>query len=329
MAYSAQVVRRARQALESTKADKESLYRERLQKVYEQLPRVRQIDMQLRKSMVLATQAVFARDEGAQESLAAVKQANLQLQQERAQLIEKTFGTDYLDETPVCPHCGGVGYIGTRMCSCLQELCRQEQEKELSLLSCGTCRFEDFRLDYYPDRPLPGSRVSIRKIMEKTLSDCRSYAQNFGQHQQNLLFSGDTGLGKTFLSACIACQVSRMGYSVAYESAVHLFENMEKAKFSSDEQALAEVRRYTDSDLLIIDDLGTELAGQFVTTALYTLINDRLLGGKATVISTNLTAEEMERRYSPQILSRLRGSYRRVAFVGDDIRILKSRGALV
>lgn len=329
MAYSQEVVRRARQALEQAKADKDSVYRQRLQTVYAQLPRVKQIDLELRKSMVLATQAVFSRSEGAENALEQVKKANQALQQERQNLIEQTFGKDYLDERPLCARCGGVGYIGSQMCSCLEALCRQEQKKELQLLSCGTCRFEDFQVAYYPNRTIPGSNLSIRKIMEKTYADCRNYAQTFGSHRENLLFSGDTGLGKTFLSACIACQVAEKGYSVAYESAPHLFEKLEKAKFSGDPEAEQAARRFAQSDLLIVDDLGTELGGQFVTTALYTLINDRLLAGKATIISTNLTADEMEKRYSSQILSRLRGSYKRVAFVGDDIRILKNRGITV
>lgn len=329
MAYQAEVVRRARQRLESAKADKESVYTQRLQEVYEALPRVKQIDMQLRQSMVLATQAVFAGEDGAKDALEQVKQANLALQQERKKLIEEQFSADYLDESPVCTRCGGVGYIGSQMCSCLMELCRQEQKKELTLLSCGAHDFDDFKLEYYPNRVMAGSNVSLREIMRRTYLDCRSYAENFQSDSDNLLFSGDTGLGKTFLSACIARTVVDKGYSVVYESAAHLFEKMERARFAGDEEAGAYTERMKACDLLIVDDLGTELGGQFVTSALYTLINDRILRGKPTIISTNLTAEEMGRRYSPQILSRLRGSFKRIAFVGDDIRILKNRGALV
>ena len=329
MAYNNEVLRRARQRLEAAKADKESLYRERQQTVYTQLPRVREIDIELRKSMVLATQAIFSGEENAEEAMEAVKKANLALQQERKELIEDRFGVDYLDDSPICNRCGGVGYLGSQMCSCLQELCRQEQKKELTLLACGDGSFDDFRLDYYPDTLFPGSSVTVRAIMQKTYRDCRVYAEQFGSHSQNLLFSGDTGLGKTFLSACIAKTVADKGYSVIYESTVHLFEKIEKAKFSADEEAVRQAQSYTECDLLIIDDLGTEIAGQFVTTALYTLINDRLLSGKATIISTNLTVEDMSKRYSPQILSRLRGSYKRVTFVGDDIRLLQNRRAML
>ncbi len=328
MAYSHEVVCRARQRLESMKAEKASQYRQRLKNVYDRLPRVREIDMELRKSMVLAAQAVFASREEAQTAMEEVKKANLALQQERRQLIEAQFGRDFLDESAICPRCGSVGYIGSQMCECLQELCRQEQRRELSLLRCGEGDFRDFKLEYYPDRPVSGSKLSIRAIMQRTLSDCRSYALTFGEHKENLLFSGDTGLGKTFLSACIARTVADKGYSVAYESAAHLFEKLERAKFSGDEAAIQETEKYYQCDLLIVDDLGTEMNSQFVTASLYTLLNDRLLAGKNTIISTNLTAEEMEKRYSSQILSRLRGNYRRMAFVGDDIRLLKSRGSI-
>jgi len=163
-------------------------------------------------------------------------------------------------------------------------------------------------------------------VMEKTFQTCRRYALTFTEKSGNLLFSGDTGLGKTFLSACIARAVADRGYSVVYESAGHLITNLERAKFSNDENAREVCRRYNDCDLLIIDDLGTEMPGQFTTAALYNLINDRLLSAKPMIVSTNLTVDDMIKRYSPQIASRLRGSFTRVAFLGEDIRVLKNRG---
>jgi DNA replication protein DnaC len=162
--------------------------------------------------------------------------------------------------------------------------------------------------------------------MEKTLNTCRRYAINFSEKSPNLLFSGDTGLGKTFLSACIARTVADSGYSVVYESASHLFNKMEMAKFHADETARAECGKYTACDLLIVDDLGTEMPGQFVTSVLYSLINDRLNAEMPTIISTNLTVEDLTRRYSPQIVSRLRGNYIRVPFLGEDIRVKKNWG---
>jgi DNA replication protein DnaC len=163
-------------------------------------------------------------------------------------------------------------------------------------------------------------------IMEKNLAICKKYAAAFGTDSGNLLFVGNTGLGKTFLSACIARAAADKGYSVAYESAPHLFAKLEKNRFDPDETTRMETDKLHNCDLLILDDLGTELPGNFVTAALYSLVNDRLLSGKPMVISTNLNVDEIARRYSPQIGSRLQGSFQRLTFVGEDIRVLKNRG---
>lgn len=325
MAYSSDVIHRARNQLARRKADRESLQEARLQEIYEKLPRVREIDKQLRSSMVLAVQASFAKGEDGAEALAQVRQANLALQEERKHLIAANFPIDYLDDSPLCPLCGGSGYIGTAMCQCLTELCRQEQKKEIALLSCGEHHFSDFRLEFYSAEKDPTYGASPRAIMSHTLDACRKYGENFSKNSGNLLFNGGTGLGKTLLSACIACQVTEKGYSVAYESAPHLFAKLEKNRFRPDEESAEAVAKLENSDLLIIDDLGTELPGQFVVASLYALVNDRLLASKPTVISTNLNISEIRERYSPQIASRLQGNYQLLPFVGQDIRILKKR----
>ena len=320
MAYSAEVLRRARARLAMAREERESENREHLQDAYEQVPRLREIDRQLRMTMAKAAQAAFVQGGDAQELLEEARRENMLLQQERAELAGLYFEEGYLDDSPVCDRCGGTGYMGSTMCECLQELCRQEQKKELTFLSVGRESFDQFRLEYYPERD------NIRAIMEKTYQACRRYAMGFSEKSPSLLFSGDTGLGKTFLSACIARTVADNGYSVMYETAGHLFANLERAKFSGDEQARREGEKYLQCDLLIVDDLGTEMPGQFTTSALYGLINDRLLAGKPTIISTNLTSDEFAQRYNRQIASRLRGSYVRMPFLGEDIRVIKNRG---
>ena len=327
MAYSTEVVSRARARLAEAKADRESENQQHLAAAYVKIPRLREIDMGLRRTMALAAQAVFAQGGDVQAAMEQAKNANLALQREREALVAEHFEEGYLDDSPICDICGGSGYIGSNMCECLKELCRQEQKKELTLLSVGRESFDQFRLDYYPDRIDPVMGHNIRAVMKATYETCRRYAMTFSNRSGNLLFSGSTGLGKTFLSACIARVVADRGYSVVYESAGHLFSKMERAKFSGDEQARKESEKYTACDLLIIDDLGTEMPGQFTNAALYTLINDRLLAGMPTIISTNLTTDDLSRRYSPQIASRLRGSYDRVAFLGDDIRLKKNWGS--
>ena len=326
MGYSMEVMQRARARLAAAKADRESENQQHLAEAYAKLPRLREIDRQLRMTMAMAAQAVFTQGGDVQQAMEEVKQKNLALQQERQQLVALHFEEGYLDDSPICSHCSGSGYVGATMCECLAELCRQEQKKELTFLNVGRETFEQFRLDYYPNQIDREWGINIRTIMEKTYNTCRKYAYGFTEKSGNLLFSGDTGLGKTFLSACIARTVADRGYSVVYESAGHLFSKLERAKFSGDEAAREEVKKYSACDLLIIDDLGTEMPGQFVTSALYNLVNDRLLAGKAMIISTNLNTDDLTKRYSPQIASRLRGSFLRVAFVGEDIRVKKNWG---
>ena len=322
MSYSSEVVKKARERLAMAREDRESENRQHLAEAYARVPRIRDIDIQLRRTMA---QAAFLQGSDGRELREQARQENLSLQREREELVRLHFEEGYLDDSPICRLCGGTGYVGSNMCECLTELCRQEQKKEVSILA-GKESFSQFRLDYYPDRIDPMYGASPRTIMERNFQTCKKYALYFSQNAGNLLFVGGTGLGKTFLSACIARTVADRGYSVAYETAAHLFGNLEQARFNPTEDSRREAEKYTSCDLLILDDLGTEMPGQFVTSALYSLLNDRILGGKAMVISTNLNVEEMSRRYSPQIASRLPGGFIRLTFVGEDIRVIKNRG---
>jgi len=325
MAYSGEILRRARQRLASEKADRESAYLERLFTAYAKVPEIKEIDGKLRQSMTLAAQTVFATGDDATKAMEQAKDANLALQKRRQELVEAHFAPDFLDEKPVCSLCGGAGYIGSAMCFCLEKYCRQEQVKALGGLSNGTEIFEKFDLDYYSAQVDARIGVSPRAVMEKVLRSCKKYAAEFGTGE-NLLFIGGTGLGKTYLSACIANAVAVKGYSVCYESAGSLFGKLEKNRFNPDADSEAAVKAFAECDLLIIDDLGTEIAGNFVTATLYTVLNDRLLAGKSMLISTNLNIDEIARRYNPQIASRLQGNFKNMTFIGDDIRIMKNRG---
>lgn len=322
MAYSSDVVSRAQQRLAQMKSDRESLQWHRLNQAYAQVPRIREIDSQLRKNMSAAAQSIFTKGGDVQAIMEQIKETGLALQKERQELIDANFEPGFIDDSPICPNCGGAGYVGSTMCACLEALCRQEQTRELSLLTCGEGRFEEFRLDYYPDQFDPKAGTSPRALMEINLNRAKRFVENFGS--ENLLFVGGTGLGKTFLSACIARAVSEKGYSVCYEPAGQLFSKLEKNRFNPSEETQRQVEKLENCDLLIIDDLGTELPGNFVNAALYNLLNDRLLSGKPMIISTNLLSTEISQRYTPQIASRLLGNFKTTTFVGKDIRILKN-----
>lgn len=328
MAYSAEIVMRAKSRLAEAREAREAENRRHLEEAYRKYPRLREVDRQLRITMAEVARETFRGGEDRKAKIAAIRAENKALQQERAWIIESgDFEEGYLDDSPICPLCGGKGYVGSQMCECLLELCRQEQKKELTCLMGGVREsFENFQLSYYSDQIDRDLGVSPRQVMGSTLAACKRYAEGFGSKSGNLLLSGSTGLGKTMLSACIARAVADSGHSVCYVSAPHLVQNLECARFRpEDEEAFRASRQYADCDLLIIDDLGTELVNQFTVSALYTLLNDRLMENKPMIVSTNLNTEDIGKRYSMQIASRLTGSFRRLAFVGTDVRILKSK----
>lgn len=325
MNYSKEIVSRARAVLAQQKADRESLYAARLREAYRKLPRLQQIDVELRSSMASAAQVAFSKGIDVRLAMQDIRQKNLALQEEYRTLVAENFPEDYLDDSPLCDTCGGSGYLGSHMCDCLRRLCLAEQRKELGSVFSDSMRFETFRLDYYPDVMEARFRTSPRTLMEKNLEICRRYARSFSCDSGNLLFNGGTGLGKTHLALSVGVAVGEQGYSVCYETAISLFSKLEKAKFNPNEEIAAQVRKLETCDLLIIDDLGTEMPGQFVTSALYGLLNERLMTGKPMLITTNLNVEEAGKRYNPQIASRLYGEFRRVTFLGTDIRVLKNR----
>ena len=324
MSYSKEILTRARAVLAQQKADRESENAARLQAAYARIPRLKEIDKALVGTMAQAAQAAFLQGADGKAAMEQVREANLQLQQERKALVEQHFQPGYLNEEPICVHCGGTGYVGAEMCQCLAQLCKAEQRKGMGA-AFQNAGFESFDLDYYSDAVNPQLKVSPRFIMERTLDSCRRYARSFTMDSGNLLLSGGTGLGKTHLALAIGAAVGEQGCSVCYETAASLFSKLEKAKFAPSEENSREAEKLEKCDLLILDDLGTELPGQFVTAALYGLLNARLLAKKPMIITTNLNVDEAADRYSAQIASRLYGEFRRLTFLGSDIRIMKSR----
>ena len=324
MSFSTEVLLRAKARLASMREDHASLNAARQAQVYRKVPRIQAIDKQMQQNMLKA--AISAFSEGGENAMALAKLQNEQLQSERDVLMAENFEPGYWNDAPFCTTCGGTGYVGSTMCHCLKALCVDEQRKELGAIFTGAESFDSFRLDYYPDAFVPQIGGSYRIIMEKTLKACREYARTFGENSGNLLLNGGTGLGKTHLALAVGKAVGEMGYSVLYETAVSLFAKLEQDKFNSTEETRKAVEKLEKCDLLIVDDLGTEMTGQFTTSALYGLLNTRLMNRKPMVITTNLNVEDAGKRYSPQIASRLYGDFVRLTFVGSDIRILRNRG---
>ena len=331
MGYDANVLRRATQRLEQGRRERRERVEGLRRDAYARQPKLERLDRQLQQTMAQLVAAALRQGEDPARAVREVRERNLAIQQERAVLLGALgLPEDALDDKPACPLCGDTGWQGAKMCRCLRELCAREQIAELSkLLDLGEQSFDTFRMDYYSQSPWPGG-TSPRENMELVYEVCLNYAQKFGRFPiRNLFLTGAPGLGKTFLSACIARTVSEKGHSVVYDTAGNIFAQFETRKFQRDsadgQEARDETRRYLNCDLLILDDLGSELVTQFTQSALYELVNSRLVGEKHTVISTNLTLEEAARRYPPQIASRLEGEYHALHFFGDDIRLLKKR----
>ena len=316
MAYSKEVLHRAEARLEQARRQNELDCERRISAIYEKLPRLAEIDRELRKTSAKVYAAAFRESESPEQAMQKLKEENLSLQRERDWILEsENIDPEDLEREPVCRLCSGSGWRGAVMCECLQELCRQEQKKVLlQSFGAGKESFEKFRLDVYPDRLDPKLGISPRALMKRVYESAVSYARTFSTASESLLFMGAT--------------VADRWYSVCYVSAGKLFSDFETEKFRLKEDG-ALTGEYLQTDLLIIDDLGTEMTTQFTVSALYQIVNGRLLSGKPTIVSTNLPDTELEARYSAQIASRLLGAYTLYQFCGTDVRLLRkmeSRG---
>ena len=300
----------------------------RRREVSEKIPEIGSINASLRAILADMVRAAMRQSARSAEEL---EKESLALQEKRAALLVRGgYPRNYLDPIYSCPRCRDTGWADGKICGCLQKLYRAEQTAELApLLQQGNETFENFRLEYYSP-VAPASGVSPRAQMERVLRTCRTYAESFGAQSPNLLFTGEPGLGKTFLSAAIARVVASKGCGVAYDTVSGLLAAFEREKFSRDtdesSDAASRVRQLMRCDLLILDDLGTEMPTAFTQSALYALLDGRLRAGKKTIISTNLDRSGIETRYGAALASRLAGEYEWLEFLGRDIRAQRKEG---
>jgi len=327
MAIDGKLLAKARNTMDKKRNDKEATVDRRIQEVYVKAPKVRELDIELSETMaeLIGVSLGGNNPQEANRKIDDIRKRNTKLQEERKKALTSAgYAPGYLDDDYFCKDCNDTGYIGTNICDCLMELYQKEQKASLSsLLKLGDETFESFNLSYYNDTPAPESVISPRKSMEIVYEICVEYARKFGPQSMNLFFNGAPGLGKTYLSACIARVVAQKGFSVVYDMSGAMFSKFEDAKFQKAdnlEEARDETKRFLECDLLIIDDLGTELITAFTISTLYEIINTRLITAKKTIVSSNMTLNEMHSRYSEQIMSRLEGEYQVLTFYGEDIR---------
>jgi len=329
MPYDGQLLARARAQLEKNRADNEAEHNRRVRVCYARIPELSRLDGEMRSQMRELLKLTIQHPADMAGQIAALEKENLETQARRAELLtENGLPMDYLDDIYSCPKCRDTGNGPHGPCECLDRLYNRELTKELGvLLQAGDECFDNFDLSLYPDSYDPVRRCVPRELAEIALISCRKFAENFPAVSSNLLLQGEPGLGKTYLSACVARVVAKKGCSVCYDTASSALAAFERQKFSRDpeeqEQASRRVERMLSCDLMILDDLGTEMITPMSTSALYTLINSRLVSGRKTIISTNCSDADLEKLYTPQICSRLAGEYLSLPFAGQDIRRLR------
>ena len=325
MAYDKKILAAARREQERDRAAHSDELAARRADVYAREPRIRAIDRTLSTTAIAVLKASLESGGDPSEAIAKLRDQNLSLQRERAGLLRGMgLPEDYLTDKPLCSKCGDTGYCGSATCECVKTRYARLLKEQLStMLPIENQNFDKFRLDVYSTRPDARLGRSPRENMAENLSLCRDYAAHFHAGAPNLLFYGSTGLGKTFLSTCIADAVSTRGFSVAYDTAISIVAAYESIKFGNGdgEHAAERIARYERADLLIIDDMGTEMGTAFTVSALYNLINTRLMSHRSMIVNTNLLPEMLSKKYSPAVSSRLLGEFMPLHFFGDDIRL--------
>lgn len=303
----------------------------RTAEVYEKIPRIKEIQNEISSMSV----------ENMKNRLAGVREGDnytkeqlhdiiRKLMDEKKKLMEQYgYPEDYLKPEYICQDCQDTGYIGNEKCHCLKEkitelLYSRSNLKEILKKE----NFKTFNLSYYSEKNVDtvtgkNARANIKEVLEMS----RHFVEYFGREFENFFIFGDTGVGKTFLTNCIAKELMDKSYSVIYMSAVHMFEILADRQFGrSEKNGQTGERDLTDCDLLIIDDLGTELVNTFTISSLFNCLNERFLKEKPVIISTNLSIGEIRERYSERVFSRIASNYKVIKIFGEDLRIVTSLG---
>ena len=310
---------------------------ERREEVYAALPRMTELDaeaaelsMQRARELLETDSDPADRDPEAETARrkaadAAFRSAMENIREERSALLQAHgWPADYLDLQADCPLCGDTGYIGNQKCTCFRR-------RELALLHAQSRlqdafsedTFEHFDLNYYSETPRPDGS-SPRSDAVHALETAQAFVRDFCDgRMDNLCFYGNVGVGKTYLTHCIAGELLDRGFSVLYQPSYELFESLGAYTFSSGHEEKGLHDTVFSCDLLIIDDLGTELTNAFVASQLFLIMNERALQKKSTILSTNIPPEAFADTFSERVSSRLLGSYKLVRLSGTDIRILK------
>ena len=303
------------------------LLKKRIEEAYNKIPELKALeDEMITESAKLAKDSMYISNEAYAKAKEALDKKRTKLACQREELLLKNgYAKDYLSKIYNCPLCKDTGFVNGNKCECFKSIAaRQIYSNPAYMMADKTADFKHFREDYYKDNTQNGSDDAGKNALD-VFSKLKNMADNFDTQARNFVIYGGVGVGKTFLASCLANALIKDGRSVVFLTAFRFFDIFEKYTFHRDEAdentSIPSTEPLFDCDLLVIDDIGTEVSNSFTTSKLFDCLNERILRNKATVISTNLSPALIKATYSDRIFSRLVGSYSLLNLVGEDARM--------
>ncbi len=325
MAFDRLTFERAENEIKQRRISAENRLNMRIAEVEVKIPEISEINHQLSQTSIELSKLIVKKKDNFKESFEQIKSRNLQGQEMIKKLLTANgYSADYLEPVYTCPICRDKGYINGGRCSCFNKLLTHfAVEKLNSEANMPDCDFEHFSLEYYKGKT-DANGIDCYKKMSENLDSCKKYASGFSINSQSLFLLGKTGTGKTHMSLAIAKVVSAKGFTVAYGSLLNYLRIIEKEHFGRANNSETDTLQVLiNTDLLILDDLGSEFQTSFYESVLYNILNSRINLGLPTIISSNLTSSELQKNYNDRIISRLFSVFTTLMFVGEDIRQIK------
>lgn len=304
----------------------EKALEKRIKEVYEKIPKIQELDEEIGKIGILISKTILKNPTDYEIALEEIHKKVENLKQEKAILLtENNVPMHYLEMNYKCTRCKDTGFTKeNKKCNCFkQKLINKAYSMSNMDHSLDQENFQTFNIELFSDKPFENENLTPKEKMQENLSICEGFVFNFDKkNNENLLFYGTTGLGKTFLCNCIAKALLDKGKIVVYQTAFRILEILEEYKFNKKRSKDTELsyQLLFDSDLLIIDDLGTEFTNSFTNIEIFNIINSRLIQNKKIIISTNLSPLEIANTYSDRVFSRIFGSFTSLDFYGKDLR---------
>lgn len=298
----------------------------RKREAYEKVPAIEKIDEKIFETGLNMTKNILGNPQSYESNLKRAQAEMERLKMEKAYLLtEANIPLDYMDIVYDCDKCEDKGYLDSgEQCFCLkQNLVSRAYEMSNIEGMLERENFNTFDINVFSDESVPGEPLTAKENMSEIAGTAQNFCNNFElKNGENLLFYGTTGLGKTFLSSCIAKEVIDNGNVVIYQTAFTILDIIERYRFQRGDKKLNEYQYnlLLNSDLLIIDDLGTEVSNSFTNAEIFNIVNARIISNKKTIISTNLTPKEISEIYTDRVFSRVLDKFRTIKFYGNDLR---------